>query len=34
MEGFTFVGKSVYVCGHFTLVGGFTFDGVTHALNM
>ncbi len=21
--------KSVYVCGRFTLVGGFTFDGVT-----
>ncbi len=30
MEGFTFVEKSVYVCGRFTLVGGFTFDGVTH----
>ena len=29
MEGFTFVGKSVYVCGRFTLVGRFTFDGVT-----
>ncbi len=29
MEGFTFVEKSVYVCGRFTVVGGFTFDGVT-----
>ena len=29
MEGFTFVEKSVYVCGRFTLVGGFPFDGVT-----
>ena len=32
MEGFTFVEKSVYVCGRFTLVGGFTFDGVTRGL--
>ncbi len=29
MEGFTFVEKSVKVCGSFTVVGGFTFDGVT-----
>ncbi len=29
MEGFTFVEKSVYVCGRFTLLVGFTFDGVT-----
>ncbi len=29
MERFTFVEKSVYVCGRFMLVGGFTFDGVT-----
>ncbi len=29
MEGVTFVEKSVNVCGRFTLVGGFTFDGVT-----
>ncbi len=29
MEGFAFVEKSVYVCGYFTLVGGFTFDGFT-----
>ncbi len=29
MEGFTFVEKSAYVCVRFTLVGGFTFGGVT-----
>ncbi len=33
VEGFWVVEKSVYVCGRFTLVGGFTFDGVTPPLS-